>query len=37
MKIDLQGISNARDIGGIVTRYGTIAYGRLLRSGDTVA
>ena len=34
MKINLQGISNARDLGGIATPYGTVAEGRLLRSGE---
>ena len=33
-KIDLQGISNARDLGGIATPYGTVAAGRLIRSGE---
>ena len=32
MKIQLQGACNARDLGGIVTPHGTIAYGRLIRS-----
>ena len=34
MKIDLQGASNTRDLGGIQTPFGTIKYGKLLRSGE---
>lgn len=34
MKINLSGISNARDIGGIDTAFGTVATGRLFRSGE---
>lgn len=34
MKIDLQGASNARDLGGIKTHLGVIKAGRLLRSGE---
>ena len=33
MKINLEQVSNARDLGGIPTKYGTIQYDRLLRSG----
>ena len=34
MKINLQGASNTRDLGGIQTPFGTIKYGKLLRSGE---
>ncbi|MCM1289728.1 MAG: tyrosine-protein phosphatase [Corallococcus sp.] len=34
MKIELQGASNARDLGGIATPFGTIKQGKLLRSGE---
>ena len=34
MKIDLQSVSNARDLGGIKAGDKHIAYGRLLRSGE---
>lgn len=34
MKIDLQAVSNARDLGGIRAGNKQIAYGRLLRSGE---
>jgi len=34
MKIDLQGASNARDLGGLHTRLGVIKTGKLLRSGE---
>lgn len=34
MKIDLQGESNARDLGGMTTAFGTIKAGKLLRSGE---
>lgn len=33
MKIDLEKASNARDLGGIQTAYGTVQHNRLLRSG----
>lgn len=33
MKIDLPNVTNARDLGGIVTKYGVIAPNRLIRSG----
>ncbi len=33
MKIDLEQVANARDLGGIVTPYGKIQYNRLIRSG----
>ena len=33
MKIDLQGVCNARDLGGITTPYGVIRRQRLIRSG----
>ena len=33
MIINLQQVSNARDLGGIKTKYGTVQSGRLLRSG----
>lgn len=34
MKIDLQGASNARDLGGIKTYFGVVKTGKLLRSGE---
>ena len=34
MKINLQGASNTRDLGGIQTPFGKIKYGKLLRSGE---
>lgn len=33
MKIQLEKVSNARDLGGIVTPYGTVQHNRLLRAG----
>lgn len=33
MKIDLENVANARDLGGIKTPYGTVSCNRLLRSG----
>ena len=33
MKISLEQVSNARDLGGITTAFGTVQYNRLLRSG----
>lgn len=33
MEIQLEKVSNARDLGGIVTPYGTVQYNRLLRAG----
>ncbi len=33
MNIELQNVANARDLGGIATRYGTVQSNRLLRSG----
>lgn len=33
MKIDLPNVTNARDLGGTVTKYGVIAPNRLIRSG----
>ena len=33
MIINLQQVSNARDLGGIKTKYGTVQFNRLLRSG----
>lgn len=33
MKINLQGVCNARDLGGISTPYGTVCRNRLIRSG----
>lgn len=33
MKIDLPNVTNARDLGGMKTKYGVIAHNRLIRSG----
>ena len=33
MKIDLPNVCNARDIGGMKTKYGVIKQGKFIRSG----